>query len=819
VKSYRAVQEEQNTPDARQEVKRPDWVEQAVQRSLAHFRERGEPALRAPEASLRLFSAEQDDQGRTHVRWNQFRNGVRVFGGQLISHLAADAVRAVSGRVFETENVETAPVLEAAQAIEVAQTALGFSDEPASPPKARLVVLPHQIYKGNGEAGATLVYQVGLKIMDGSAGPAHHQYFVNAQNGSIVWHYNSLPSGWGGGNSLLSSRVSIPTETLAQDRYRLRDPERGNSETRDMNNQTSGAGSEFTDNDNTWGDGTMFNRQTVAVDAQYGVRMASDYFLTQHGRLGLDGHNAGIRAFVHFGTNYLNANGSRDGLYFGDGNADGSTLTPTRRPYVSLDIVGHEYTHALIDYLIPDDDDPDSDAGFIYAGESGAVEESFADIFGTEVERYSGRNFDYLIGEDIMIQGGALRDMANPQSVGLPDHYSLFVSTTSDNGGVHTNSSIMNHAYYLLAEGGTHRLSGITVPRIGYGVARWIFYRALATSLTKTARFADVRRETMRIAALDYADAPWVKQAVARAWDAVGVRPLNVFDFDGDSRSDLAVWRPSDGYWHNINSSTGYEGHIQWGTRGDIIVPGDYDGDLKTDRAVWRPGDGVWYIINSSTGAAQSFQWGAYLDVPVPGDYDGDGRTDLAVWRPGDGVWYIVLSSTGSYQTVQWGVNGDRPVPGDYDGDGRTDPAVWRPGNGVWYIINSLTGSRQSVQWGTNGDVPVPGDYDGDFRTDLAVWRYTNGVWYIINSRTGSRQEFQWGISSDAPVPADYDGDGKTDLAVWRYSDGFWHIIASSTGREGHYQWGTIGDVPVPKASKYVSPLTGGRDYNFRFGN
>jgi FG-GAP-like repeat len=91
-------------------------------------------------------------------------------------------------------------------------------------------------------------------------------------------------------------------------------------------------------------------------------------------------------------------------------------------------------------------------------------------------------------------------------------------------------------------------------------------------------------------------------------------------------------------------------------------APYDYDRDGKTDLAVWRPSEGNWYIIDSSTGARRVQQWGLGGDIPVPGDYDGDGRTDFAVWRPSEGNWYIIDSSTGARRVQQWGLGGDIPV-------------------------------------------------------------------------------------------------------------------------------------------------------------
>ena len=257
-------------------------------------------------------------------------------------------------------------------------------------------------------------------------------------------------------------------------------------------------------------------------------------------------------------------------------------------------------------------------------------------------------------------------------------------------------------------------------------------------------------------------------------------------DFDSDRRSDVSLFRPSNNTWYIAQSQSGTLKAVQFGLATDQLVPADYDGDGKTDVAVFR--NGVWYWLNSSNNSFSAHQFGTSGDVPVPFDYTGDGRAELAVYR--SGIWYTLNLSTDQFLYTRFGAQSDKPVPADFDGDGRTDFAVYRDGN--WYWLRSLDLRMGAVQFGIASDKPVVGDYDGDARADQAVYR--NGAWYILGSTQGFYAT-QFGLSSDVPAAADFDGDGKTDVAVFR--NGFWYLLRSQQGFTT-VQFGAVNDRPIP---------------------
>jgi glucose/arabinose dehydrogenase len=274
-------------------------------------------------------------------------------------------------------------------------------------------------------------------------------------------------------------------------------------------------------------------------------------------------------------------------------------------------------------------------------------------------------------------------------------------------------------------------------------------------------------------------------------------------DFDGDGKTDIAIYRAGTGGWFVI-PSTGVSPYGEgWGgDLSDIPVPGDYDRDGKTDIAVYRANNGGWYILPSGGGPFGVGWGGDPSDKPVQGDYDGDGKTDLAVYRTSIGAWFIMPSGGAAPYAVAWGGDAtDKPAPGDYDGDGKTDIAVYRTGTGAWYVIPSSGASPYGLGWGGEAtDKSAPGDYDGDGKTDIAVYRTNTGAWYVIpSSNPSAPYGLGWGSDpSDIPAPGDYDGDGKTDIAVYRGATGAWYVIPSGGGAPYGLGWGgDPNDAPV----------------------
>jgi hypothetical protein len=297
-------------------------------------------------------------------------------------------------------------------------------------------------------------------------------------------------------------------------------------------------------------------------------------------------------------------------------------------------------------------------------------------------------------------------------------------------------------------------------------------------------------------------------------------RPL---DFDGDGRTDFSVVRNfatgGQYLWYNkLNNAAGTESAVAWGfataSGGDTLTPEDFDGDGKTDVAVWRPDVATvaaYYILQSSNNTLRIDRFGQTGDAStVARDYDGDNKADPAVFRPGNGTFYYrgsLNNPNNNVTFVRFGAAGDLSVPGDFDGDGKGDFCVHRDngGQGLFILLKS-SGGVEYIPWGTANDVIVPGDYDGDAKSDFALARPNlqgRLDWYIL-TRTGSILYRTFGAftgnlqTTDFPAPGDYDGDGKTDIALWRAgtpTTTYFYVLRSSDNSVQIVEWGQPADV------------------------
>ncbi len=307
----------------------------------------------------------------------------------------------------------------------------------------------------------------------------------------------------------------------------------------------------------------------------------------------------------------------------------------------------------------------------------------------------------------------------------------------------------------------------------------------------------------------------------------IGPRRSRVVDFDGDNKSDLSVARSANStsqttWIHNLSGSGIAGASFGLGTGlagGDKPTPEDFDGDGKTDIAVWRPGAAnvaAFYILQSQTNTVRIDTFGQTGDDPsIVDDYDGDGKSDVAVYRSGaQSIFFYKTAAGGPTIYNPWGIAGDVAAPGDYDGDRKADLAVIRNEGGLarHYHLRSTQGFV-TVQFGLFTDKFVGGDFDGDNKSDISAIRSNGAVldWYILRSSNlaliTSQSLNGYGASAtDIVVPGDYDGDNRTDLAVWRTTGanaGVFFMSPSNSAVSGT-KWGIDGTTDYPVANYNV---------------
>ena len=492
-----------------EQIKLPQRVSVSQEMSVMkeHLQMKSEDELR----SIRL---DIDDIGYTHERFQQYYKGVKVDGAIYSVHSQSGMFDLMSGNFRAVQNLNVQPALSATAAFNAALAHVNarvYAWEPSvksdypdyNRPEGELVVVADP----EGKTPARLAYKFDIYAAD----PLFRAHvFIDAHTGAFIQEHplifdTNVPAT---GNSLYNGNVPF-TADFTGTNYRLRQTTSGNGiQTFNLNHGSNyNTAADFTSSTSN------FTGDNAAVSAHWGAERTHSYYLNNHNRNSFNGTGGIIKSYVHYSNNYVNAfwDGSR--MTYGDG--DGVTYSPL----VSLDICGHEITHGVTQYS----------ANLTYSNESGALNESFSDIFGEAIENYTSGANDWLMGHDIFISGnGAIRSMADPNLYADPDTYhgTYWYSGSADNGGVHTNSGVQNKWFYILAEGesGTNdNGNAYSVTGIGLSSAAAIAYRNLTVYLTASSNYAAARAGAIQAAKDLFGAGSPEEIATTDAWYAVGV--------------------------------------------------------------------------------------------------------------------------------------------------------------------------------------------------------------------------------------------------------------------------------------------------------
>ncbi len=564
---------------------------------------------------FKRIKSENDKIGYTHEKNQQYFKGVKVEFGTYTLHSKKGAVESMSGEFYETNNVKITPRLSKNQAFQAALSHVGaqaylWEDIAASKelgykkPEGELVLLPNfdnlkkkdnveklkLAYKFeiftirpmggadvyiDAQTGKVLFYNARVKHIDnfGHDGREYAKNISNTNRKEIIKTFSTALVA-GSAQTRYSGTQSIET-TLSGGNYTLNDASR-KVYTRNANNLAPVGNSlpyitsysEFTDGDNNWtaAEYDNTNKDNAALDAHWGAMMTYDYWQNVHGRNSYDNAGSQLRSYVHVDNNYDNAFWFLSVMSYGDGSSNGNEGNGFFDALTSIDVAAHEIGHAVTEFT----------ANLAYQRESGAMNEGFSDIWGAAVEHFAKGNGNdaapdasiWLIGDEIDRRTGsaALRSMSDPKSLGQPDTYlgTNWVNVncgtptnSNDFCGVHTNSGVLNHWFYLLTAGGsgTNDVGGnYNVSGIGMSKAGDLAYRLESVYLSANSTFADARTGGIQSAIDLYGAASAEEIAVTNAWHAVGVG--NAYGGGGASYCASASTNVNDEYIGRVQLNT-----------------------------------------------------------------------------------------------------------------------------------------------------------------------------------------------------------------------------------------------------------------------
>ncbi|HPC84362.1 MAG TPA: M4 family metallopeptidase [Thermoanaerobaculaceae bacterium] len=533
----------------------------------------------------------RDELGQVHVKLQQYYRGIEVEGAELYLHADTEsgAIHALTGRFFPTAGLPTEPWVGAEDALTDAALEAGILEgRVLDHPRLTYVVQDAKVY---------LAWTAQVEhVVDGM--PIIDQVYADAM-----------------GSGLIAAR-GVTKPALSRKIY-------------NANNKTTLPGTLM------FSEGGSSSDQT-AMDAYNHAGTWYNYMSTKHGRDSFNGSGAVMTTSVHLGTNYVNAYWNGSQTAFGDG--DGSTASSLAR---DLDVVAHEWTHALTQYT----------ANLAYQNDSGALNEAMSDIFAASVSAWKDGAVSantWKIGEACWTpatSGDALRYMNNPTQDGSSKDYyperayatNCTPSSSNDYCGVHYNSGIGNLAYYLLVAGGTHprNKTTVNVPAIGIAKAEKIFYRALTYGyMTSSTNYQGARNATAQ-AATDLYTTTEVN-AVHACWDAVGV-PGGQVQVTTLSNGQIVS---------NLSGATGSWAYYK------IVVPASQTQlVIKTYNGT---GDCDLYVKRGAIPTSSSYDYRPYLS--------GNNET-VTVSNPASGDWYIGLHGYSAYSgmSLQASYTGSSP--------------------------------------------------------------------------------------------------------------------------------------------------------------
>lgn len=603
---------------------------------------------------LQLLRTDKDHLGYQHLRYQQYHKGHKVTDGIYILHVKDGKVVSMNGLFIEGLQVSPSPALSEAEAVQKAIDHVGAQqykwqieseenfikmikkDVNASYfPKGTLEYIS---VKGDyNKRDMRLAYRFDVYSHE----PMSRRWiFVDAHSGEIINEVDRIchVDVTGSANTRYSGTQTIVADQTGPGAFRLRESGRGQGvETYDLNNGTNyGNAVDFTDTDNNWT--TTTNMDDAAFDAHWGAESTYDYYTQIHNRNGLDDNGMLMRSYVHYSNNYNNAFWNGSEMTYGDGSNSPGGFTPL----TAIDVCGHEFTHGVTEFS----------SNLVYSYESGALNESFSDIFGTVIEFWKKpTDCDWLIGSEIVFtQPGALRSMSNPNAYGDPDCYggTNWYTGTADNGGVHTNSGVQNYWFYLLTVGGsgTNEMGDVfNVTGIGMNDARQIAYRNNCFYLVTTSQYADARTYSIQAAQDLFGSCSQQHISTTNAWFACNVgnawsNPTVASSFTANMTSSCTV--PATIIFtntsQNANSATWDFGDsgtsTTWSPTHTYTSPGVYTVQLSVTGGCGSSATSVSSYININPPAAPATTGAVSCTSPASVTLNATGSGNL--------VWYTV---------------------------------------------------------------------------------------------------------------------------------------------------------------------------------